>query len=267
MSVDIGDIVSTGFKRTIKRNGLILAGLMFFVSLYSTVSSQSFMNGVMIEFTSMPVNTAQTALAVNLPLYASGLLYAVSIIVSILFSIGTIRILVSSETSKIPREKFTENILIPVLNLIAGAIVFGLAVGLAYLGPVLPGYALLLAGIQLPALLLITIGFFAGLAIGTYILTSVFFYNFFIIVDDQNFVEAFKSSWKKTEGNRLALFGAGVIILVIGIAVEILGSIIGLIGMITGRTALTAIINLIPQAILSIFTLAAASEAYRQIIQ
>jgi uncharacterized membrane protein YedE/YeeE len=266
MSVDIGDIVSTGFSRTFKRNGLILVGLTFLVNLYSTFSSQSFITRAMMEFSSMPVKTSQTTLALNLPVFAGGMLYAGAIVISIILSIGTIRTLVSSETGKVPRENFTENILKPFLNLITGAIVFGLAIGIAYAGPALPGYALLLAGIQMPAILLVIVGLLAGLVIGTYVLTSVFFYNYFIIVDDQNFIKAFKSSWNKTEGNRMTLFAAGTIVAVITMATAgLIGFIFGLIGSLTRTVALTTVINLIPQAFVSVFTLAAASEAYRQI--
>jgi uncharacterized membrane protein YedE/YeeE len=264
--VDIGDIISTGFKRTFKRNGLMLAGLMFLINIYSTFSSQTFLIKAITGASTVPAGTTQYPLAANLPILGGAVLYAGAIILSIVVSIGTIRTLVSSETETLPRENFTENILKPFLNLIAGGIIFGLAIGIAYAGPAVPGYALYLAGIQLPAVILLMVGVLAGLAIGTYVLTSLFFYNFFIIVEGQNFIESFRSSWEKTEGDRLSLFAAGFIASVItGVIAMVIGGVLGIIGAVTGTMAATTIVNLIPQAFVSIFTLAAAAEAYRQI--
>lgn len=265
--VDVGDIISTGFNRTFKRNALVLVGLTFLINVFSSVIGQSFMSRVISSLSSLPAtNTSQQVLALNIPVAVSGPLYLVALIASAVVGIGTIRTLVSSETEKLPREYFTEDLLMTLLNLLGGGIVFAVVLGLAYGLPVLPGYAAYLAGIQLPAVILMILGGLASLVIGTYVFTSLFFWNFYVIVDRQNLIDAMRSSWNDTEGDRLELFGAGAIVGIVTVfTAGLLGFILGIIGVLTGTLAATTIINMLPQALVSVFTLAAAAEAYRQI--
>jgi len=51
------------------------------------------------------------------------------------------------------------------------------------------------------------------------VLVSLYYWSVFVAVDDQNFLQGFRSNWTLTRGRRLRLFGLGVTVLFVGIAV------------------------------------------------
>lgn len=266
MSVDIGEIVSTGFKRTFKRNGLILAGLMLVISLFNTVVNQSLFS----QIPSLANEAGQMAypLAINMPIPVAGLLQLIGVIISTVVGIGAVRTLVSLETRKLPRSNFTENILMPLLNLLIGGIVYGVTLLAALAIPSIPGYGLILAGINIVGIILAIIGFIAGFGLMLYLMTALFYWNIFIIVEDQNFMKAFNSSWEATEDKRLKLFIAGFLVVLISAIIGFTFSIPGaIISLTTGVRSIPILLNLIPSAFTGIFALAAVAEAYRQITE
>ncbi|MFB6100645.1 MAG: hypothetical protein ABEK16_05215 [Candidatus Nanohalobium sp.] len=269
MSVDIGEIVSTGFKRTFKRNGLILVGLMLAVSLFNTVASQSLFSQIPSLMTSTGTQMAQAyPLAVGMPVPLALVLQLAGVIASTVIGIGAVRTLVSSETSNLPKSNFTENILMPFLHLLVGGIVYAILVFAALTIPAAPGYILALAGVNTIGIILAVLGGVVGIGLMLFLMTALFYWNFFVIVEDQNFVNALQSSWEATEDRRIKLFVAGFLVvlisLIVGLAFGIPASIISLV---TGSTALGTVINMTPSAFTGIFTVAAASEAYRQITE
>ena len=120
-------------------------------------------------------------LALGLSTVSSGVLLFATMIVSTVVGIGVLRTFVSDETERVPLENFTRNVVMALLNLLLGGI----------------AYAIILVA-----------GFMAFIIPGFFLLVSLYFWNVFVIVEDQNFVEAFKSSWNLTQGNRLELLGS-----------------------------------------------------------
>ncbi|MFO7793548.1 MAG: hypothetical protein R6V35_01070 [Candidatus Nanohaloarchaea archaeon] len=239
MSLDIGSALADGAQRTFKRNGLILAGLLFAVSILSIVFSNSLVQAMFDEGILPPeYMTESVPMALGLSSTVSGLGLFLTFIASAIVGITALRTLVSNETETIPREYFTRNLGLAIVNLFFGGIAFAVAVTLGFIALIIPGF---------------------------FLLVSLYFWNVFVIVEDQNFIEAFKSSWNLTEGNRLELFGLGVIVF---IGVAVISGIFGAIGiaieLLAGSTA-SSIFNLIPNAFLSVFTVATVAQAYNQL--
>lgn len=239
MSLDIGSALVDGAKRTFKRNGLIIAGLVFIVSILSSVFSNTLIQAMTDEgIIPAEYMTESLPMALGLSSTVSGIALFLTMIASAMIGIAALRTFVSSETETIPREYFTRNLGLALVNLFVGGIAFAIA---------------------------LTIGFMAFIIPGFFLLVSLYFWNVFVIVEDQNFIEAFKSSWNLTKGQRFELFGLGVIV-VVGAA--IVGALFGAIGiaieLLAGTTAST-IFGQIPNAFLSAFSVATVAQAYNQL--
>lgn len=239
MSLDIGSALRKGAERTVKRNGLIIAGLLFAVSILTTVFSNSMIQAMVNEGL-MPAEYAagEIPLALGVSSTFSGILLGIGMLASAFVGIAAIRTFVSSETETVPKENFTRNAVMALLNLAIGSIAFTLIVGLGTIAFVIPGI---------------------------FLLVSLYFWNVFVIVEDQNFIEAFKSSWNMTRGNRLELFGLGVIVV---IAAMVVGAVSGLLAAFMEMgigASVASIFEQIPSAFISAFSLATLAQAYNQL--
>lgn len=236
MALDIGEVIEEGVERVIAKSGLKYVGLSLLASLITAVASGSLATAV-----GDSAMQAQPALALGLPAPVAGLLAIAGGIFSAILGIAGTRLFVSDETESIPREFFTRNLGWALLNLIVGGIIFVVAVGVGSIFFLIPGL---------------------------FLLVSLYFWNIFVVVEDENFVEAFSSSWELTSDYRLKLFGLGIIVVVaVGIVNFLIGLILGAISLagIPGITAITTILRLIPQAFTTAFSLAASAEAYNQL--
>ena len=239
MALDIGSAITDGAKRTFKKNGLIIAGLFFAISILSTVASSSLIQAFLDEgIIPSEYGMTEVPLALGFSSTASGILLAATFVLSGIFALASLRTLVSDETETIPAEYFTRNIVWALLNLLVGGIAFSIA-------------------------------FFVGLAAfiipGIFILVSLYFWNVFVIVEDQNFIEAFKSSWNLTEGNRLELFGLGAIVVFIALVAGFAGNVVSWIFQLIGVPGVLMIVEQIPNAFVSTFSIATLAQAYNQL--
>ena len=239
MALDIGSAITDGAKRTFKKNGLIIAGIFFAISILSTVASSSLIQAFIDEgVIPSEYAVAEVPLALGISSTASGILLAATFVLSAVFALASLRTLVSSETETIPVEYFTRNIGWALLNLLVGGIAFSIA---------------------------LLFGLAAFIIPGLFILVSLYFWNVFVIVEDQNFIEAFKSSWNLTEGNRLELFGLGVIVVFIALLASLAGNIVSWIFQLIGVPGVSMIVELIPNSFVSTFSIATLAQAYNQL--
>lgn len=118
MGITITRLLKEGADRTGKRNGLMLIGALFVLSIINIFLG----SGISV---------------------ATGLLTFVISIVSLVVNIVAIRVFVSDETERLPSELFTRRMGWVVLNAIVGGIVFGIAVGIGFVLLVIPGIFLL----------------------------------------------------------------------------------------------------------------------------
>lgn len=243
MAIDIGDIVRRSYDRTVAKNGLQLAGVLFVISildaLFSTgLERQVMPPGGMGSSTMGPVTDAVTGappISLGLSPAVAGLLSLVLGIVSVVVTIGALRTLVTEETGTLPRKHFTEDLLWPAINLIVGAFVFGIALAIGFILLIIPGL---------------------------FLLVSLFFWEVYVAVEDDNFVEGFQRSWSLTKGHRLQLFALGVVVIVVAVLVSIA---FGLPGILL-PASVGFLIEQVGNALLGVFVIAAVAETYNRLI-
>lgn len=244
MSLDIGAAIENGLERSLKRNSIILMGIFALVSLISTVFGDS-MTKAIIESGALggPVQpgalASATPLALDISPMLSGAMLLLVSLVSAAITVGAIRLFISEETESVPTEIFTDNILWVLANIIIGSIFFAIVLG---------------------------IGFVAFLIPGVFLLSALYFWNFYIIDEGQNFFQAMKSSWRDTKDNRIRTLALLLIVLIATGTFSIITSLIlGFLGGLVAGTAGGSVLSIIPSAIVTVFTLATFTEAYKQL--
>ncbi|MFB6252637.1 MAG: hypothetical protein ABEI27_13315 [Halobellus sp.] len=242
MSISIGEIVRTGYDRTVTRNGLLFAAILFVIAVLDAVFSVGAAQRT-VPFNEMgPAGTAPVSdFAGGVPPVSLGLPPAIANpvswllgLVSIVVTIAAIRTFVTDETEALPREYFTEDLLWPVINLIVGSIVFGIAV---------------------------SVGFFLLVVPGLFLLVSLFLWGVLVAVEGDNFVEGFRRSWGLTGGRRLRLLALGVVVIAVALAVSIAFAIPG--SVLPG--AVGFLFEEVGSALVSVFVLAVVAETYNQL--
>ncbi|UPV75214.1 hypothetical protein M0R89_03875 [Halorussus limi] len=243
MPIDIGDVVSDGYERTVARNGLLFIGIFYLISL--------------LEGLFLPTPTQSTTLPDPMggpgmgPVPAEGMQpYAPSLgfspvitsllslllgIISIVVTIGALRTFVTEETEQIPEAHFRHNLLWAGLNLIIGGIIFGITIAIGFIFLVVPGL---------------------------FLLVSLFFWEVYVAVEDQNFIEGFRNSWQLTSGHRLRLFGLGIVIAIIAMLVSIGFGIPGIVL----PDILGFLIAQFGSAFLGVFFLATVAQTYNHLL-
>lgn len=222
-------MLKEGVSRATARNGLVLMGILFVLYALNGLLGLGVMRwnaGV------LPGDVGVDPTLLVPPLLA-GLLSIVLTIAGLVVSVAAIRVLVSDETERLPRDLFTRRIAWVVANLVVGGIVFGVAVALGFVALIVPGLFLLVA---------------------------LAFWGVYVAVEERNFLDAFRDSWALTRGHRLELFGLGVAVL---IASAIVSAVFGL-GTLAGG-AIEVLFVQAGSAITAVFTIAVLAAAYREL--
>lgn len=228
MAVAVTSIVQEAVNRSVKRNGLMLMGLLFALELLNALlGAGSTLSGAIPQFGSDSVQT-NTA-PVLPPLVAEVLSLAIGL-ASLVVTIAAIRVFVSEETERLSSEHFTRNMGWTALHVISGTIVFGIAVALGFVALLIPGI-----------FLLVTLGF----------------WSVYVAVADQTFIEGFRSSWDLTHGHRLSL-------LLLIIPIVLLLTIVNGIGLIAGPLG-GVVLAQAGSAIIIVFSTAILAAAYNEL--
>ena len=228
--MNVTPILKEAANRTIKRNGLILMGILFVLSVLSGLLGAGMAQYANQQF--LPVEAQASALFVLPPLLA-GLLSLVIGLATLVVSIAAIRVFVSDETERLPREYFTRNMGWAAVNFIVGAVIFGIAVGLGFIALVIPGIFLLVA---------------------------LAFWSVYVAVEDQNFIESFRSSWGLTRGHRLKLLLLGVVAFLVSAIVSAVFN-IGFVG----GALVGLVLAQVGSAIVTVFSTAVLATAYTEL--
>lgn len=147
---------------------------------------------------------------------------------------GAIRWFVSDGSGDLDRGLFTRRVVWTVLNLIAGGILYALAVA---------------------------VGLFLLVIPGVFLAVALYFYTYEIVVEGENFLDALAKSYRLTAGDRFELF-------LIGLLFTILSGVIGLVGVpsvLPGRV-FPAAIGAAATAAFGVYTVATAADVYRQLV-
>ncbi|SIR65463.1 hypothetical protein SAMN05421858_3151 [Haladaptatus litoreus] len=236
MSINVTRILKQGYSRSIERNGLMLIGVIFVISILNGLLGIGIDQWIASQqFTPGEIQANPTLL---IPPIAGGIVSLVLGIALLVVSIAAIRVFVSEETERLPREYFTRNMVWAALNLFVGVIVFGIIVALGFVALIIPGIFLLVA---------------------------LAFWTVYVAVEDQNFITAFRSSWGLTRGYRLSL-------LVLGVAVILLTALITLafgVGDLASGSFAGDIVALVfaqaASAITTVFSTAVLATAYTEL--
>ena len=237
MTFDIEGVLRQGISRTVARNGLLLAAVLFVVSAVNAivglgVSRWVADRGVLPMMP--PFQAGVDAALFSVPPAVGGLVSLLASLVTLALTIGAIRTFVSDETDRLPRANFTEDLVWPGLNFIVGAIVFGVVVGIGFVLLVIPGI---------------------------FLLVTLVFWTVFVAVEDENFVDGMRSSWALTRGHRLRLFLLGVAVIIVEIVVSAVFGIGGLASGLVGVVFAQA-----GSALTTVFSLATLGAAYNQLV-
>ena len=218
MTLDVIGVLQEGIERTVARNGLLFIGLLFALGVLNTL--------VAIPLGGAP-GTGPPAEGAPFVAAAVGLLASLA---SVILFIAALRTFVSDETERIPRKYATRNLVWALLNLVIGGIVFTIGVFLGLVALVVPGL---------------------------FLLVSLFFWNVFVVIEDENFIGGFQRSWRLTGGNRLRLFGLGMLVFLVAITVSLLFTVPALIDPLVGTIFAQA-----GSAITTVFAIATIAVAY-----
>lgn len=229
MPINITTILKRGFSRSIERNGLMLMGILFVISVFNGVLGLGVDRWVARQGGAAGV---QANPLVIVPPLGAGIVSLILGIALLVVSIAAIRVFVSDETDRLPREFFTRNMVWAAVNLFVGTIVFAIIVALGLVALVVPGI---------------------------FLLVTLVFWTVYVAVEDQNFIEAFRSSWGLTRGYRLNLFMLGVAVAFITLLVNLVfgfgdlasGSFVGDIVALVFAQAASAIATVFATAVLA----------------
>lgn len=243
MSLSVGDALRDGLRRTFERNGLLL--LVVFVGLRgtSTVAADTLARAnldLARQLDTLPgaaapdglQGIAETPTPYALPVEV-GTAFLLAIVVALLAEavrIVAVRTLVSDRTETIPSDYLRRNIGLATLNSFLGGIV---------------------------VLTLTVVGLVALILPGIFLALSFFFVRQEIAVRDVNFVEAMAGSWELTAGNRIALLGLAMALVLIGLVASIPGFLIGFVSPGVG-----SVIGVLTRAVVIVFSVATVARAY-----
>ncbi len=239
MSVDIGEAIQEGGSRTITRNGLYFVAIVWVLGVLNALFTNSITRSMMEDIPGAgqgpaPFGPPTVGPSLGLPPGVAGVLSFVVGLVTVVVSAAAIRTFVTAETETIPGDHFTRNLLWMLVNLIVGGIVFGIAVAIGFVLLVVPGI---------------------------FLLVSLFFWNLYVVVEDQNFVDGFRNSWALSSGNRIMLFVLGVVVVIVMAVISVIFGVVNAI--LPGIVGLA--IAQIGSAIASVFAIATAARTFVQL--
>jgi hypothetical protein len=240
MPVDVETALKRGVTRTVARNGLLLAGVLFVVSTINEIVGFGValwlrgalpMEALPPEFP-FPGDTSAALFPVNPA--AGAVVSLLAGLATIVLTIGALRTFVGDETERLPREHFTENVVWPGLNFVVGAIVFAVLVAFGFVLFVIPGIFLLVA---------------------------LVFWTVYVAVEDRSFVEGMQDSWALTRGHRIRLFLLGFAVAIVGIVVSAVFGVVAIPG-----STLGLVVAQVGSALTTVFSLATLAAAYDQLV-
>jgi hypothetical protein len=236
MSLDIGEALKEGTGNLFNRNGLIIIALIFASSILSAIGSQTMVDALTEGSQQLTANANPLSLGLSAPV--GGLISLAAIIIGVVVAIAATRTFVSGETHEIPKEYFRRNILFAILNLMIGGLALAIIVTLGLIFLIIPG---------------------------VFLYVSLYFWSLFVIVEDQNFIEAFKSTWNLTKGNKWNIFGLiAIVFLIVFIINATVGFAVG-IAQILGFGAALQVFSTLVTSLTTVFTLAVGAQAFNQL--
>jgi len=269
MKVDIGGAIEDGLRRTATQTGAILVGLFIAVGVAMGAAMNSLVVTLLTEtfdlrpaFEESPeityeqfVQQIQASSPLDVVDAPAAVLLGLVVVVWLaqtVVQIGAIRWYVEKRTGSLEVGLFTRRLLWTLGNLVVGFLLFAAVVFVAPL--VVVGIAAAVNPLLGVAALL------AALVAMVFLFVALFFYNYDIVVEGSNALDALVTSWELTAGNRVRLFALG---LLVGIAGAVLG---GLVSVITSvDPVVSTVVGQAVSAAVGVATLGIAAAAFVQL--
>jgi hypothetical protein len=234
MALQISSALEAAGYRLLSRTGAILLG-SYVVLMAGLISVSNTMVVRVYERAGLTEVANAVPLLLDVPLSVAVGGYLLLTLVSTYFSIVAIRTFVAGSQDAFPDDAFTRNVPLAMVNIIVGGIVYGLLVFLGTVALVVPGIIAYVAFIfMLP----------------------------YIAVEDRNFVDALRASYRLSKGNWLLLFVLLVILIALAGVVGGIGGFVSslLLPQTLGQLSLTLV-----QAPISLYLLAVIAAAFTQL--
>jgi hypothetical protein len=244
MSLQISSALRDGFERTVSVNGLLLMGAFLLFGAGNLIVTQSTSLAIQESLQQFSVQSVQqpgmtgfgateSAFAVALPLPVVLILTLLTVFVAEGLRIVGIRMFAPNETLSPAAQSVQDGLPLAVLNGVVGGII---ATVLTVLGLVL---------FVLP---------------GVFIALSFFFVRQEIALENKNFIEALQDGWVMTRGERLELFGLGVIIFLISLVSNSPATVLFFLS-----PAVASLLGTVTSAATTVFGIAVVTRAYQQL--
>jgi len=241
MSLDVAAALENGFSRIPTR----VAGLLFVaylaIGIVSSVAAETLRVAAMDAQQPDAALTPTTpgvggsgVLALDVGLPVAAVLFLVQLVVAQVVGVVAIRTFVSDARRTFPTG-VSRHLPWVVLNAIIASVVVNVFIGLGTLLLVIPGI---------------------------YLAVGLYFVQFEVIAAEENAIEALRTGWDLTKGERLAIFLLLLVILAIGIASAVPSLVLGFVG---APPLLTGLVGIVLGAVANVFTVAIGSRAYVQL--
>lgn len=229
---DIGSAFSYGIDRLVTRGGAVLVGIYVLYQIVAQIAFQSLFVRLAADSPSADQLNQLYPLAIDVPITVSAAGILLLMLGGLVLSVVATRALYSN-IDRIPTADHTRRLARTVAVAFVVLVIYSLTV---------------------------TIGTIFFVVPGIFLAVSFVFAQPAVILEDAGVLESFRRSWNLASGNRLQLFGLGVLVTIL---CGIVGGVIGLVGAFVplfGEYAIAAVTGAA-----SIFGLAVLVGAYQQL--
>jgi len=247
MSLDIPAALEDGLSRIPTRVAAILLAAYLAIGAMSTVAAQTLSLAVMNAVQgSLPSDAATTptapgapgvgggALALDVGLPIAVVLFLAQIVLAQIVGVVGIRTFVSDARTSFP-PGLTSHLPWVIVNALVAGFVVNVVIGLGTILLVIPGI---------------------------YLAVALYFVQFEVIVEETNAIDALRTGWELTKGERLAVFLLLIVIFAIGLASAIPSIALGFVG---APTLLTVAISIVVGAVAGLVSVVIGARAYVQL--
>jgi len=244
MSLDIPAVLEDGLARLPTRVAGLLLVAYLAVGVVSTVAAQTLSLAVVNSLQdSLPSDAAATpttpgmggeALALDVGLPVAVVLFLAQVVLAQVVGVVGIRTFVSEARHSFPTG-VTRNLPWVVLNALVAGFVVNVLIGIGTILLVIPGI---------------------------YLAVALYFVQFEVIVEERNAIDALRTGWALTKGERLGVFLLLLVIFAIGLASAVPSIVLGFVGAPQVATVLTSVVV---GAVAGIVGVAIGARAYVQL--
>jgi hypothetical protein len=234
MSLQIGPALREGGRNLLSRIGAIL--LVTYIALMGALLAVSnTMVAALYRQAGLTAVADGLPLVLDVPLAVAGGGYLLGIVAATYHSLVAVRTFVAGARDSFPPGAFTRNVPLGILNILVGGLAYGLLVAVGTVALVVPG----------------VIAYVAFLFMLPY-----------IAVEDRNFVDALRSSYRLSKGHWLMLF---VLVVIVVSASGLVGGIAGFLSGLLLPPVVGQAVIVVVQAPASLYTVAVLAAAFTQL--